>query len=156
MMRHFRGIQDTRGFTLVELLIVISVIGILAVIGLPQYGHYRARAFDAKAQQELSAIITGAADIDPNNITVFNYWQPSGPLPDMPAVSISPDVRSLIFSYDMRLFGFGAGVVGYSCHLDGDLGFMVFIPLTSDEINWGVQPNLVTESAVAPVLLGCA
>jgi len=43
------------GFTLIELMIVIALIGILAAIAIPQYSNYRNRAYNAKAVSELKS-----------------------------------------------------------------------------------------------------
>ncbi|MEW6314684.1 MAG: type IV pilin protein [Pseudomonadota bacterium] len=45
--------QRTRGFTLVELMIVVVIIGILATIGYPSYRNYIVRASREAAQAEL-------------------------------------------------------------------------------------------------------
>jgi type IV pilus assembly protein PilE len=42
--------QQVRGFTLIELMIVIVVIGLLAAIGIPNYQQYRIKANRAEAQ----------------------------------------------------------------------------------------------------------
>src|SRR5512145_1982511 len=57
MMRFWhKKIGNQRGFTLIELMIVIAIIGILAAIAIPLYSNMQGRARVAKAQADLRGL----------------------------------------------------------------------------------------------------
>jgi type IV pilus assembly protein PilA len=50
--------MNHRGFTLLELLVVVAILGILAVIAMAQFTAYRRKGFDARANHDLRAAAT--------------------------------------------------------------------------------------------------
>ena len=71
MLQKLRG-NDAKGFTLIELMIVIAIIGILAAIAIPNFIAYRDKAYCSRAETDLDSVMGAIADYfsNPDNETV--------------------------------------------------------------------------------------
>lgn len=61
---------NQKGFSLVELMVVVAIIGILATIGIPQYQKFMSKARQAEAKTHLNTIFQGEA----SHFTEYNTY----------------------------------------------------------------------------------
>ncbi len=53
-----RNTQNNQGFSLVELMVVVAIIGILASVAIPQYSKFQAKARQTEAKSLLASVYT--------------------------------------------------------------------------------------------------
>jgi type IV pilus assembly protein PilA len=74
--------RDRKGFTLIELMIVVAIIGILAAIAIPNFLKFQAKAKQSEAKTNLKAIYTAETGYYGENNTYNTFdavnWQPVG------------------------------------------------------------------------------
>ena len=88
-----------RGFTLIELMIVVAIIGILAAIAIPQYQDYTIRARVTEGFNLAGAAKTGVAEFYNTNS------------PNWPATNASAGVADVISSKYVSSVVVGSGII---------------------------------------------
>ncbi|MCW1719997.1 pilin [Pseudoalteromonas sp. A3] len=100
--------QKQQGFTLIELMIVVAIIGILAAVALPAYQDYTIRAKMAEVLVQAGA----------HKNSVVEFYQSENALPtDLDKAGV--DTASIASSYITALTMPNAGELQYVVDIDG-------------------------------------
>lgn len=91
--------DEDYGFTLIELMIVVAIIGILASIAVPQFAKYRSNAFNSSAVADLRNIATAEEAYYVNHLTYVNLPAVAGfsaSLANLPGTRLSKNVCAIV------------------------------------------------------------
>ena len=103
------NLRNRKGFTLIELMIVVAIIGILAAIAIPNFLRFQAKSKQSEARELLSSVYTA-------EVSYFAEQNTYGPLA---TVGFTPASSPKYYTNIMSGLSFATG--SFTCNASADI-----------------------------------
>jgi prepilin-type N-terminal cleavage/methylation domain-containing protein len=156
-LNKLRAQANEKGFTLIELMIVIAIIGILAAVAIPNFIEYKNKSYCTATVNDVGAIGGALADYFavPTNTTASTSYTPGagGARPTLTVGGPDHDANTLLLSASTTtngaVSGAGALKVGSNYIIWAEEGAgNCPLKVTSSDTHW-IDPDIITPYGIA-------